>query len=344
MKKVIYLLLFIVCFVALKAQVQIKINNRTGYDVHAIQLPCEHIALLGIDAEIIINTCKEIIFMSSSYGPIGFGKGSIYNKQKSTLQPLPRPTDPSEFDTLRNGEIEYDLLLHEDEYGYRLFYKFKNIINKPAKKRITNNYVGEYIPVNEENDKLAAICKEGTLRINEDNTFQYILTPDKVWCPEMKDYVYEGDCIEENDTLYLHIKDGKQLIEPKFNFTETDLNNEITISFYNEAGELIDIEGAQSISSTKKDMDRNSFKVPFEKNYIKVNDKRLLGLTVKPVGYPEVQIVLKKIKAGAKINVTLFNTYYDTLFSNRKFVYSYNVLTEVTNNGTTPANYTKNKQ
>ena len=90
-------------------------------------------------------------------------------------------------------------------------------------------------------------------------------------------------------------------------------------------------------------MNRNSFKIPFNKNYIKLNDKRVLGLTVYPVGYPQVQIVLKKIKAGAKINVTLFNNYYDTFFSNRKFVYTYNTLTEVTNNGATPANYLKNK-
>ncbi|MBL7913033.1 MAG: hypothetical protein JNJ41_18365 [Bacteroidia bacterium] len=52
---------------------------------------------------------------------------------------------------------------------------------------------------------------------------------------------------------------------------------------------------------------------------------------------------MKKIKAGAKINVTLFNNYYDAFFSNRKFVYSYNVLTEVTGKGVTPANYIKSK-
>ena len=139
----------------------------------------------------------------------------------------------------------------------------------------------------------------------------------------------------------MHAKEFKPLVEPKFSFTEIDSSKDIIISFYNQAGEMIEIEGAQSITSTKKSLNLNTFKIPTNKNFIKLNDKRIMGLTVFPVGYPEVQIVLKKIKAGAKINVTLFTNYYDALFNARKFVNSYNILTEVTNGNTLPAYYIK---
>lgn len=331
MKKAIYTILFLVFFVALKGQV--KLNNRTGIHLDALEIGCKYIGFLERDSSITVDECNDATLIQC-----------IYSRERNFKTPInfcgtfPQPYTAEPI-TLPNIHAEYDIVYFENEKMFGLIYKQAS----QTTEKILNKFTGEYIPVNAEGDKLSAICKEGLLRINENNTFSYILSHDKTWCPDQKDSTYEGICKVKDDTIYLSPKNNKPLIEPKFNFTETDLSNEITISFYNEAGELIDIEGAQSISSTKNDMDRNSFKVPFEKTHIKIDDKRILGLTVFPVGYPEVQIVLKKIKAGAKINVTLFNNYYDTFFSNRKFVYSYNVLTEVTAKGLTPANYMKSK-
>ncbi|MBA2612361.1 MAG: hypothetical protein H0U95_10345 [Bacteroidetes bacterium] len=343
--RTIFLLLFIFGFLNFLTtqNLTLKINNKTGYDVHEILLPNNEIRLFEIDRLLVISNLKYIVVRNDlSYSPLFFGKGTIYNKQKGSLEDFPMYTDPSNFDTLRNCEIEYDLLISEYDHGngYKLFYKFVNIVRKPEKGIITNKFAGEYYPVNEEGDKLSAICKEGILRINKNNTFNYSLTPDKIWCPDMKEYTYEGSCIEKNDTLYLGAKDLKPLIEPRFSFTEKDSDRTILISLFNDNGELIDIEGAQSISSTKSTIDRNSFKIPFNKNYIKLNDKRIFGLTIFPVGYPPVQIFLKKIKGGAKINVTLYTNYYDAFFSGRKFIYSNNTLTEVTE-GKQNSNYFK---
>lgn len=347
MKKVVYFYAIIFTGFVLNGQkLQIKINNRTGYNVDSLIIGGNYYGFIKKDETVAITEHSLFNFVEGNLP--GTADGYIHNRHKEFNYPslfypcgnwMDPPRKEKEVNYIISGKFEYDLLLSEGNYGYRLYYSEVMFIDE----QIHEKFIGTYLPLNAEGDKLSAICKEGLLRINEDNTFSYILSHDKTWCPDQKDSTYEGICKVKDDTLYLSPKNNKPLIEPKFNFTETDLSNEITISFYNEAGELIDIEGAQSISSTKNDMDRNSFKVPFEKTHIKIDDKRILGLTVFPVGYPEVQIVLKKIKAGAKINVTLFNNYYDTFFSNRKFVYSYNVLTEVAGKGLTPANYMKSK-
>jgi hypothetical protein len=330
MKKAIYIFTLLVSFVTSNGQV--TLNNRTGIHLDALEISCRYIGFLAKDSSITINECNDATLIQCLYS-----RERIAKKPGFWCGTLPHHcTEPI---TLPNIKAEYDIVYFEHLQEFGLIYQEE--LKTDVKKSYA--FTGEYLPMNDEGDKLAAICKEGLLSINDDCTFNYILTTDKVWCPDQKDSTYDGSWTAKNDTLYLQAKGNKQLVEPKFNFTETDLNNEITISLYNETGELIEIEDAQSISSTKNDMNRNSFKIPFNKNYIKLNDKRILGLTVYPVGYPEVQIVLKKIKAGAKINVTLFNNYYDTFFSNRKFVYSYNVLTEVTSAGKVPANYIKNK-
>lgn len=347
MKKAIYFFAVIFTGLALSAQnLQIKINNRTGYNVDSLIIGGNYYGFIKKDESVMIT--ENSLFNFAQGNLPGTADGYIHNRHKEFNYPahvypcgnwMDLPKEKKDITYITSGKFEYDLLLFEGNYGYRLYYSEVMFIDE----LIDEKFIGTYLPLNAEGDKLSAICKEGMLRINEDNTFSYILSHDKTWCPDQKDSTYEGICKVKNDTIYLSPKNNKPLIETKFNFTETDLNNEITISFYNESGDIIEIEGAQSISSIKKEINRNSFKVPFEKNHIKINDKRVLGLTVYPVGYPEVQIVLKKIKAGAKINVTLFNTYYDTFFSNRKFVFSYNTLTEVTSNGVTPANYLKSK-
>lgn len=347
MRKAIYLFTILLTGLILNGQkLQIKINNRTGYNVDSLIIGGNYYGFIKKNETVLITEHSLHNFVEGNLP--GTADGYIYNRHKEVYFPnrfypcgnwMDPPKEEKEVNYITSGKFEYDLLLFEGEYGYRLYYSEVMFIEEP----IQEDVIGTYLPLNAEGDKLSAICKEGVLKINENNTFSYILTHDRTWCPDQKDSTYEGICKVKNDTIYLSAKNNKPLIEPKFNFTETDLNDEITISFYNETGELIEIEGAQSISSTKNDMNRNSFKIPFNKTYIKLNDKRILGLTVYPVGYPEVQIVLKKIKAGAKINVTLFNNSYDTFFSNRKFVYSYNVLTEVTGPGRAPANYIKNK-
>ncbi len=291
MKKAVYTILFLVFFVALKGQ--IKLNNRTGIHLDALEIGCRYIGFLSKDSSIIIHECNDATLVKCIYN-----RESVAKVPKFWCGTLPQPN--SEPITLPNINAEYDIVYFEEEKVFGLIYQPAS----QTSEKILNKFAGEYLPVNSEGDKLSAICKEGLLRINEDNTFSYILSHDKTWCPTQKDSTYEGSCIEKNDTLYLSTKNNKQLIEPKFNFTETDLTNEIIISFYTEEGDIIEIEGAQSISSTKNDINRNSFKIPFEKTHIKIDDKRIIGLTGYPVGYPEVQIVLKKIKAGAKINVT----------------------------------------
>lgn len=340
----IFLLLFIFGILSgFKSQsLAIKINNKTGYTVHEISIGNNHIISLEIDGSIVIDNLKEIVVSHPHYLPVYFGVGKIYNIKESTIYEIRSVQYANSFDTLNNCEIEYDLLISEGDYGYRLYYKFINIIHKQKKGIITNKYKGDYYPLNKEGDILAAICKEGFLKINEDNTFNYILTPDKTWCPEMENFIYEGSCEEKNDTLYLYNKGFKTIMEPRFSIMDVDTGNTVIVSLFNENGEAVNIEEVHSINSAQGSYNYNKIKLPFNKNVIEIKDKRILGISIHPIGYPEVSVVLKKIRASAKINVILSATYYDSAFNGRKFILEKNILSEVDGTGNFTDQYIKN--
>ncbi len=320
----------------------IKINNKTGYDVHEISIPNNQLRSIEADRTIIINDLKSIIVKNDlSYSPLSLGVGTIYNKQASTICDWTFHY-ATNYDTLSNCDLEYDLLISEYSHGYKLYYKFVNINHKPKKGIVTNKYRGEYFPLNKEGDLLPAICREGILKINEGNTFAYILTPDKTWCPDMKEYIYEGSCEEKNDTLYLYNKEFKTPLEPHFSILDVDTGNTVLISLFNEAGEAVTIEDAHSINSAQKTANTNKIKIPFKRNIIEIKDKRIFGITIYPIGYPEVQIVLKKIRASAKINIILSATYYESVFNGRKFILEKNILSEVGGTGISTNRYIKN--
>ncbi len=348
----IFLLLFIFgAYGFLKSQgLTLKINNKTGYPIDKITLPNEHsIALLESNNSIVIEHLKEIIIIKRNGFPLNIGHGQIPYKKRNSLNDTFGPFGgDDQVDTLRNAEVEYDLLISENEYGYTLYYKFICIIHNPVigqipkKGPITNKYKGEFYPVNKEGDNLAAICKEGYLQINEDNTFNYILTPDKEWCPEIKNTTYEGSCEVKDDTLYLYNKGFKTPSEPRFSIADVDTGNTILISLFNDTNEPINIEKVHSINSAQSSVNVNPINMPFKNNVIEIKDKRILGIAIYPVDHPEVQIVLKKIRASAKINVILATKYYDSVFNGRKFIYQNNVLTEVNGTGKFTDQYIKN--
>ncbi|MBL7913034.1 MAG: hypothetical protein JNJ41_18370 [Bacteroidia bacterium] len=239
MKKVVYFYAIIFTGLALSAQnLQIKINNRTGYNVDSLIIGGNYYGFIKKDETVMIT--ENFLFNFAQGSLPGTADGYIHNRHKEFNYParvypfcgtwMDHPKEKKDINYITSGKFEYDLLLFEGNYGYRLYYSEVMFIDD----MIPEHLIGTYLPLNAEGDKLSAICKEGLLRINEDNTFSYILTHDKTWCPDQKDSTYEGSCIEKNDTLYLSTKNNKQLIEPKFNFTETDLTNEITISFYTE--------------------------------------------------------------------------------------------------------------
>lgn len=338
MKKIIYILiLFALCLISNSQTLQLKINNKTGYDVDSIELSCKYIGLVNKDSFVTIKDCNE---MTTIYGsPFGYTTGSIKGKNKSLKTPRPLCGKmPGDISKVTEGKFEYDILLFEDETGYTLIYQ-----QVPIKEFIPQNtFAGTFFPINKEGDKLAAICKEGILKINEDNTFAYILTPDKTWCPDMKEFIYEGSCEEKNDTLYLYNKEFKTPLEPHFSILDVDTGNTVLISLFNEAGEAINIEDAHSINSAQKTANTNKIKIPFKKNIIEIKDKRIFGITIYPIAYPEVQIVLKKIRASAKINIILSATYYESVFNGRKFILEKNILSEVGGTGISTNRYIKN--
>ncbi len=314
----------------------IKLNNKTGYNINAIEFACKYIGLLNKDSSIIINDCNELNTYYS--GPFGPKNGYIKGKGKSIKTPIPLcGTSSGETQKITQGKFEYDILFFEDEKGYSLFYK-----QVPIREIIsTHAFAGTYLPINKEGDQIAAICNEGVLKINEDNTFNYLFTADKNWCPTIKALNYEGSYEEKDDTLFLYNKGFKTITEPRFSIMDVDTGKNISISLFSDTGEPIEIEKANSINSAQGSGNFNKLNIPFKKNQIEINDKRIFGLTIFPIGYPEVQIVLKKVTASAKINVILSSTFYDSVFNGRKFVFEKNILSEVGGNNNFTSQYIK---